>query len=77
MTKAANTNCLTGMECPGCKSVGPFKIAATALFIIHDEGTGEFGELEYDDGSYCECPQCDFNGIVWDFKKGDHTFPRI
>ena len=71
MSKAVNTNCLEGMECPGCKSDGPFKIAATVLCTIHDEGAEDFGEPEYDDGSYCACPQCDFDGIVWDFKKGD------
>lgn len=71
MIQAANTNCLEGMECPECKSNGPFKIAATALFTLYDDGTDEFGDLEYDDGSYCECPQCGFDGIVDDFKKGD------
>ena len=64
MTKAANTNCLAGMECPGCKSDGPFKIQATALFTIHDDGTEAFGAVEYDAASYCACPQCDFEGIV-------------
>jgi hypothetical protein len=70
MIKVTNTNCLAGMQCPSCKSDGPFKIAATALFTIHDDGTGEFGDVEYDGGSYCECPQCDFDGIVDDCKKG-------
>jgi hypothetical protein len=70
MIKATHTNCLAGMECPGCKSAGPFKIAANALFTICDDGTEAFGDLEYDDGSYCVCPLCDFDGIVNDFKKG-------
>ena len=77
MTEAANTNCLAGMACPSCKNEGPFKIAATALFTIHDDGTGAFGDVEYDDGSYCACPQCDFDGIVWDFKKGDQSTDKF
>jgi hypothetical protein len=32
-----------------------------------------FGDLEYDDGSYCVCPQCDFDGIVDDFRKGGRS----
>jgi len=62
-----NTNCLAGMHCPECKSPGPFKISATALFTITDDGTEEFGDIEYDGGSYCCCPACDHDGIVHDF----------
>ena len=32
-----------------------------------------FGDIKYDVGSYCECPQCDFDGIVDDFKEGDQS----
>jgi hypothetical protein len=50
MIKSTNTNCLTGMECPGCKSDGPFTIQATALFTIHNVGTQALGDVEYDEG---------------------------
>ena len=68
MSKRANTNCLTGFRCPECGSHGPFRIAATSLFTIHDDGAWDFGEIEYDDGSYCVCDRCDHDGIVRDFQ---------
>lgn len=71
MNVDANSNCLAGMQCPACGSHGPFKIAATALFTMTDDGTESFGDLEYDDGSYCLCPQCDHDGILADFRTED------
>jgi hypothetical protein len=71
MSAEVNTNCLRGMVCPQCKSTGPFRISATALFTITDEGADEFGDIEYDGGSYCVCDACDHDGIVHDFKTGD------
>jgi hypothetical protein len=64
----ANTNCLDGMKCPKCGSEGPFKIAGTALFTVSDEGTEEYGDVEWDNNSYCHCPECDLDGIVYSFK---------
>ena len=63
-----NTNCLDGMQCPRCKSNGPFKIRATAFFTVTDDGTAEFDDLEYDDSNYCCCPECDEDGTVADFQ---------
>jgi hypothetical protein len=71
MTNTPNTNCLAGMRCPNCKSTGPFKISATALFTIGDDGTEDFGDVEYDGGSYCFCPACEHDGIVHDFMAGE------
>jgi hypothetical protein len=73
MTDAPNTNCLADMRCPHCKSTGPFKISATAMFTIGDDGTEDFGDIEYDGGSYCVCPECDHYGIVHDFQTGGRS----
>lgn len=73
MTEIQNTNCLDGMQCPDCKSTGPFKISATALFTIGDDGTEDFGDIEYDAGSYCVCPECDHDGIVHDSQTGGRS----
>lgn len=67
MTNKPNTNCLAGMRCPQCQSTGPFRIVATALFTIGDDGADIFGDIEYDGGSYCVCPDCGHDGIVHDF----------
>lgn len=70
MTSASeNINCLAGMRCPKCKSRGPFAIAATAIFTMTDEGTDSFGDIEYDDGSYCQCTECDHDGIIDEFRQ--------
>jgi hypothetical protein len=71
MTDDINTNCLAGMRCPNCGSRGPFAVSATALFTIGDDGTEDFGDVEYDGGSYCECPACGHDGIVHDFMTED------
>lgn len=66
-----NTNCLAGMQCPKCKSLGPFSISATALFTMNNDGTDNFGSVEYDGESYCQCTQCDHDGIVHNFRTED------
>ena len=70
-----NINSLATMQCPGCKSSGPFKISATALFTMDTHGADYFDDPEFDRGSYCICPQCDFDGIVADFRQGGPTEP--
>lgn len=56
------------MRCPQCASTGPFRVAATSVFVIDAEGTEEHGDVEYDGGNYCECDACDHSGIVHDFR---------
>jgi hypothetical protein len=68
--KGQNQNCLEGMSCPRCGSAGPFKIAATALFTLTDNGAEAFGDLDYDADSYCACCACGHDRIVREF--ADH-----
>lgn len=68
MSSDLNTNCLAGFRCPNCGSRGPFRISATSLFTISDDGSWDFGEIEYDSGSYCVCAACDHDGIIHDFE---------
>jgi hypothetical protein len=69
--QSKNTNCLVGMQCPNCKSLGPFSISATAIFTFSDDGTESFGDVEYDGGSYCLFIECEHDGIVHDFNAVD------
>jgi hypothetical protein len=66
-----NTNCLAGMQCPRCKSLGPFTISCTAIFILTDDGAECSGDIEYDGGSYCMCRECEHDGIIHDFQTGE------
>ena len=63
-----NSNCLSGFQCPKCKSTEPFSIEVTTMFRVYDEGTDEqTGDTHWDDDSYCECSLCSFCGKVKDF----------
>jgi hypothetical protein len=63
-----NTNCLENIKCPDCGNEGSFRIAGTAIFIVTDDGTGDHGDVEWDDGSYAECAGCKRHGTLKDFK---------
>lgn len=64
----SNTNCLSGMQCPKCKSLEPFAIEVLTTFRVFDEGTDDqIGDTNWDDDSYCECCACVFAGTVRDF----------
>lgn len=62
-----NTNCLVGMSCPQCKSKEPFKIAVTAVATVHDDGTADFEDVEWEMQSQCSCMSCQYLGTVDDF----------
>jgi hypothetical protein len=62
-----NTNCLEDMECPCCKSEGPYKIAVETIAEVHDSGIEDSGDNHWDGDSYCECMECLFHGTAKDF----------
>ena len=64
----ANTNCLEGMACPKCGSEGPFRMEMTSIFTIFDDGTDGYEDTNWDEHSYCNCKECDFEGVVKDFQ---------
>lgn len=64
----ANVNCLEGMVCAACGSEGPFQIAGTALFVVHDDGADSYEDVEWDSTSACICPVCKHDGTVRDFR---------
>ena len=70
MSAAANSNCLTGMQSPKCKSLEPFAIGITTTVRVFDDGTDDqLSDTHWDDDSYCECCQCAFAGTVADFTR--------
>lgn len=62
-----NTNCLKGMNCPGCGSEGRFIISVQTLMEVSDDGTGNDWDTEWGDNSYCECKSCGYSGKVKNF----------
>lgn len=68
----SNSNCLSGMRCPECGSIEPFTIAIVKHLPVYDAGVDPYGEESdnhWDNSSYCRCNECDFDGIVADFRE--------
>jgi hypothetical protein len=69
----ANTNCLEGLQCPKCKSYGPFDIEVVSTARIHDDGVEEYTGADFDEGSVCVCVNCKFVGGVTDLRVEDDS----
>lgn len=59
-----NTNCLEGIRCPQCGNEERFRIAATSLFTVTDDGTDDYADVHWDDSSYADCPECGLHGTL-------------
>jgi hypothetical protein len=65
----ANQNCLQNIQCPNCKSEGPFVITVETNVLMNDDGWTETSGDTDDWGSwsYIRCDSCDEVGIVREF----------
>jgi hypothetical protein len=73
-----NTNCLEHIKCPACGNEDSFRIAATTIATVIDDGVEEVGDMEWDDDSYAECKQCLKSGDLKDFYRNpDHGEPEL
>ncbi len=72
-----NINCLSGMLCPTCKSVGPYEITGTATFTVTDDGTDDYKNVEWDTFDNCACNTCGFTGTVIDFTKALKQYEEV
>lgn len=63
-----NKNYLIGMACPKCGSAEKFHIRAMAYFEVTDDGADYGRDVDWEDGDYCYCCECQFDGCVKDFK---------
>jgi hypothetical protein len=68
-----NSNCLENVCCPKCGQDDRFIIAASVFAEVTDDGADvaspKFGNgFEWDDESYCRCPECEFEGKLKDFR---------
>ena len=62
--------CIAGMRCPKCGNHESFKIEIHTVMEFDKEGETMFSDdspREWDDDSYCECPECHFHGTVATF----------
>jgi DNA-directed RNA polymerase subunit RPC12/RpoP len=63
-----NTNCLEGIACPTCGNDAMIYIEAKTLTMVKDDGAEAFGDMEWDDDSYAECPECRHRGTLREFR---------
>ena len=56
--KTKNTNCLVGMRCPKCGSLGPFTIRVACTATVYDDGVEDTCDFNWKAGSYCVCVEC-------------------
>lgn len=54
-----NDNCITGLSCPKCGQEASFWIAVHAWSLVHDDGTEETTDVEWDAESYTMCADTD------------------
>jgi len=63
-----NTNCLEGIRCPKCGHEDSFRVEATVLVLVKDQGvTDDLSESQFDADHYCECDNCHHSGTIKDF----------
>lgn len=67
LAKGSNKNCLEGIRCPDCGNQDRFKVQATTIFELIDDGTDGHYDVEYNEDSYFECYSCGKHGTVKDF----------
>ena len=59
----ANTNCLEGIRCPDCGNEDEFRIECHVVMKVTDDGVMDSaGDVEWDEDSWCFCPQCEREG---------------
>ncbi len=74
MNRSEDLSDLFELGCPACGQADHLQILITTLARITTEGSDPEGEHEWDDGSYCRCPECGRDGIVADFRqKNSHA----
>jgi len=62
--KTKNTNCLDGLKCQKCGSLGPFRVESTCMATWDDDGIGATDGFDFSPDSFARCGECDATGTV-------------
>lgn len=57
------------LGCPACGQANELIIMITTLARVTPDGSEPEGDHEWDDASYCRCPECGLDGTVADFSQ--------
>jgi hypothetical protein len=66
----ANTNVLEGWACPACGSTYRFRITATAILTVTDDGVEGLEDPEWYGPNAVTCSSCGHFGVVREFSGG-------
>jgi hypothetical protein len=68
--KSGNTNGLARIKCPKCGYEEHFYITAESEFVVHDDGTDDHSDVEWDGMSWVRCGDgaCGHTGQLWEFQ---------
>jgi hypothetical protein len=53
-----NTGHLEDLACPACGNDEALSIRVRTWMLVHDGGSGDHGDIEWDDDSECICDEC-------------------
>jgi DNA-directed RNA polymerase subunit RPC12/RpoP len=62
-----NENCLTDTACPECGYRISFRIVAVTEFLVSDDGTESYSDVEWSDSSRITCRNCEHEGDIASF----------
>lgn len=68
-----NSNCLEGARCPECGQDNAFHVVGTAVFTVHDDGTDEGRNIDWESDSSTYCAECDWSGTWGDLSSTKQT----
>ena len=60
-----NSNCLQGVKCPKCGNEASFRIEASIICTVTDDGSEPTGDHHHwDENSYAHCQVCETEGTL-------------
>ena len=76
MNADQNLKDVFGLCCPACGQTDELRIMITTLASVTADGAEAVGDDEWDDTSYCRCPECGHAGVVADFDQSTSEAER-
>jgi rubredoxin len=67
MSQPTDLRDVFNLGCPACGQANELVIMITTLSRVTPEGSEPEGDHEWDEASYCRCPECGHDGNVADF----------
>lgn len=67
MSHSDEESLIHGMRCPDCGHCDTFNIKTSQWALVDAETADTDGDIEWDNGTECDCPKCGRQGIVYEF----------